>query len=330
MSVDAYGRSGAGVGPPAISGDGRYVGIGWRPPSDEDGFGPSGTYVRDRARRTTELVLPVGGEPSMSADARLVALSTRTAPVPEDRNGADDVYARDRATDRLLRFADGGGNARRPALSPDGRWLVWPTIALYTGGYRDLRAALEVPLPALEPFDPPCARTSAYRCQRAGRRRGLLLAPGRASGTTVADQRDARSGRHARRLGALADNPNTALALDGLTMGASSQWVDVGDVYDFAGRAPFSLEAWIRPRSLNGVIRRIVSKEDASGGYLLGVRDSGLYFSRYQGGACSTARAVLLAGEWAHVAATFDGQTVRLYVNGVRAQSGHGRVASAR
>jgi hypothetical protein len=69
------------------------------------------------------------------------------------------------------------------------------------------------------------------------------------------------------------------------------------------------------------VTRRILSREDGRGGYLLGVRDSGLYFSRYGDGAWSTAHAALPADGWTHVAATFDGQAMRLYVNGRREQS---------
>ena len=42
------------------------------------------------------------------------------------------------------------------------------------------------------------------------------------------------------------------------------------------GRAPFTLEAWIRPRDLNGNTRRVFSSEGAQGGWLLGVRDTGL------------------------------------------------------
>jgi hypothetical protein len=89
----------------------------------------------------------------------------------------------------------------------------------------------------------------------------------------------------------------------------------------FAGRAPFTLEAWIRPRRLNGHTRRVFSTEASAspprdGGYLVGVRADGLVFSRYAAGRWSTLRTDVTAGAWQHVAATYDGTTMRLYVNG--------------
>lgn len=111
---------------------------------------------------------------------------------------------------------------------------------------------------------------------------------------------------------------DTAADFDGLVTQPLGQWIDVadGDALAFAGRAAFSLEAWIRPHNLNTVTRRVFSKEGPDGGYLVGVRSDGLFFSRYANGLWSTLQADITTTDWMHVLATYDGTTMRLYVNG--------------
>jgi hypothetical protein len=145
---------------------------------------------------------------------------------------------------------------------------------------------------------------------------------GESAGPVAIDQTGARPGTYSGGTlglaGALRRDDNTSLGLDGKTTKPEGEHVEMGDAYDFAGRAPFTLEAWINPHSLNGVTRRVFSKEDQNGGYLVGVRSTGLYFSRYENGVWSTAHAKLRPGVWSHVAATYDGKRMRLYVNGCR------------
>jgi hypothetical protein len=114
---------------------------------------------------------------------------------------------------------------------------------------------------------------------------------------------------------------DTSADFDGLVTQPLGQWVDVadGDALAFAGRAPFSLEAWIHPHNLNTVTRRVFSKEGPDGGYLIGVRTDGLFFSRYASGLWSTLQAPIGTSDWMHVLATYDGDTMRLYVNGALA-----------
>ncbi|WP_041731051.1 LamG domain-containing protein [Conexibacter woesei] len=109
-----------------------------------------------------------------------------------------------------------------------------------------------------------------------------------------------------------------AIDLDGLLSKPLGQFVHVPDNghLAFAGRAPFSLEAWVRPRGFNGVTRRIVSKESATSGYLLGVQEDGLVFSRYGEAGWDTARTSVDATRWSHVVATYDGSALRVYVDG--------------
>lgn len=116
----------------------------------------------------------------------------------------------------------------------------------------------------------------------------------------------------------LSGDPDTAIDLDGLTTQPLGQYLHVPDAghLAFAGRAPFSLEAWVHPRAFNDVTRRIFSKEGPDGGYLLGVRREGLIFSRYAHGQWSTLATGVDAHRWSHVLATYDGTVMSVYIDG--------------
>jgi hypothetical protein len=86
-------------------------------------------------------------------------------------------------------------------------------------------------------------------------------------------------------------------------------------------RRPFGFEIWVKPASLDGNTRRIVSAENESGGYLVGARSNGLVFSRYANTQAGTTwNTVTVAppaiGRWTHVVASYDGNVMQLYVNG--------------
>lgn len=118
--------------------------------------------------------------------------------------------------------------------------------------------------------------------------------------------------------GALRHDDDAAADLDGLQTQPFGQYVHVADRdhLAFAGRAPFSLEAWVHPRGRNGVTRRILSKEGPDGGWLLGMRDGNVVFARYAGGQWSALATGADPSRWSHVAATYDGATMRIYVEG--------------
>src|SRR6266496_612475 len=87
-----------------------------------------------------------------------------------------------------------------------------------------------------------------------------------------------------------------------------------------------TVEAWIYPTSFAGASHEIVSKWDAASGadrsYTFKCDSSGkLYLSLSSSGTSATeiptisTNAVALS-QWSHVAGTYDGTTVRVYING--------------
>jgi hypothetical protein len=111
----------------------------------------------------------------------------------------------------------------------------------------------------------------------------------------------------------------------------------MGDVYDFAGTASFSLEGWINRGSTGTGYRELINKDAVSAPrngwavFIGNVADGPSYankliFERFAGGVKSTLIGpVTVASTWYHVVVTYDGSTVRMYVNGVS----QGSVASA-
>ena len=119
----------------------------------------------------------------------------------------------------------------------------------------------------------------------------------------------------------------------------TDDYVSLGDVYDFAGTASFTYETWINPAAADTNWHKLVSKEMGTSpynGWALNLRPttSGtantLKFERIDNaggvdGVSSTT--VLQPGTWYHVAITYDGSIMKLYVNGT--QEG-GNIASTR
>jgi uncharacterized repeat protein (TIGR01451 family) len=131
--------------------DGRYVvfvsAASNLVPGDTNGVGD--VFVRDRQRRVTERVsvglkgvegngdsnfLGIATDPSISDDGRYVAFKSEASNlVRGDRNGATDVFVRDRvagvtervSVDSAEHEALGGGDD--PAISPDGRFVAFVT-----------------------------------------------------------------------------------------------------------------------------------------------------------------------------------------------------------
>ena len=158
---------------------------------------------------------------------------------------------------------------------------------------------------------------------------GLMAAYGfnEGSGTTTADN-SARG-----HTGSLSNTAWTAAGHAGsaLTFNGSSSWVAVPDSPDFDLTTGLTLEAWLNPTSVTGW-RTVVLKEAVGDlAYGLYANDEGTQpvVSLRSGGTTTVAGSPsrLAVNTWSHLAATYDGVTQRLFVNGVQvgAQARTGR-----
>jgi trimeric autotransporter adhesin len=115
--------------------------------------------------------------------------------------------------------------------------------------------------------------------------------------------------------GALFDDPNTAVELDGL-----SGCINAGDVASFDGKKSFSLEAWVKPSVVDADYRRVFLREngDGSEAYELIVHETYFVVERYvDGGLASIGKDSVTTKLYTHVVATYDGKGLALYANGV-------------
>jgi len=135
---------------PTISGDGTYVAFASRatnllatPPSDNPAV--ADIFIRDRlngvtlwASRSSGGIAPNGDclHPAISSDGRTVAFeSTATNLALRDYNGVSDVFLHDRLTQETIPVSGnllgltGNGASFSPALSGDGRYVVFASFA---------------------------------------------------------------------------------------------------------------------------------------------------------------------------------------------------------
>jgi hypothetical protein len=126
--------------------------------------------------------------------------------------------------------------------------------------------------------------------------------------------------------GALLNDTDTAITLDGATGHLDASDPDAGDAFAFLGTAPMSLEAWALPTSLTTSYQRVFSHEPTTSprqGYLMFVRTtngdpSTLSLERWMDGGvdqCPTT-APVTQGAWHHLVATYDGTTSTVYLDG--------------
>ncbi|MER5766572.1 LamG domain-containing protein [Streptomyces sp. NPDC001985] len=106
-------------------------------------------------------------------------------------------------------------------------------------------------------------------------------------------------------------HPETALRFNG-----SSHYLNMGDApaLKFQGRA-YAVEAWVRPRGAGGPVLARWSGAAGQGGFQLRVTGTGQVALDHSGGTLTSLQNIP-ADTWAHIAASFDGTTATLYVNG--------------
>ncbi len=153
---------------------------------------------------------------------------------------------------------------------------------------------------------------------------------GETSGTSAVDARGVVNGTYTNgvtlnQTGALSGDADKAASFDGV-----DDYVNVGDVYDFAGTASFSVEAWFK-KDVNAAstYMRVVDKNNWNSprnGWQLEIQPESegadarkIGFSRWAGGSTNYAMSTTLTGTgtWYHVVGTYDGTNLRIYVNGV-------------
>jgi hypothetical protein len=117
--------------------------------------------------------------------------------------------------------------------------------------------------------------------------------------------------------GALVGESDPAAAFDGKTSALA-----VSAAPDYAGVAPYTLELWVRPHTVDGTFRFLISREETTAagrqGTGIWLSSTGLGFERWTNGVASTVHyaAGLPVGTWSQVTAAYDGALMRLYVNG--------------
>ena len=103
---------------------------------------------------------------------------------------------------------------------------------------------------------------------------------------------------------------STGLAFDGV-----DDYVDCGSDPSMACPNAITMEAWVNPTSLSGR-REVATKE---GSYYLNIDGSriGIYLAGTSSMGYHRASQTIPLNQWTHVAATWDGTDVRVYVDGV-------------
>ncbi len=102
-------------------------------------------------------------------------------------------------------------------------------------------------------------------------------------------------------------------------------WLDAADSEDVELPATYTIECWIYPTELSDGWQRLVLRWGAAGfSYHFAIRNNGgfvngvsLYHQEEGGGQPNANGGTVVLGEWQHVAGVADGESLRVYLNGV-------------
>lgn len=139
------------------------------------------------------------------------------------------------------------------------------------------------------------------------------------------------------RPGALAGDADGAIELDG------SAHIDLGDLFDFPGTAPYTFELWVKPRASDGRLGKMFDKMKRQANTGVPIEGSLLYYDpnwngagprvgleRWVGGSAvefifdEGASALLPTDRFTHVVIAFDGNSPRYFRDGVLKKIGSG------
>jgi hypothetical protein len=115
-------------------------------------------------------------------------------------------------------------------------------------------------------------------------------------------------------------------AVNALRFDGDNDRIQVANESDFDFTTAVTLEAWIKPATVSGT-KGIITKNSGDGAHPYQVRleDDEITFGFYSDGInwnpLTTSNANLVAGEWVHIACTYDMTNAKIYVNGVQKAS---------
>jgi hypothetical protein len=104
------------------------------------------------------------------------------------------------------------------------------------------------------------------------------------------------------------------------TPGVNTNYVAIPHQASMIGFTNYTIEAWMKPGSTVAA-NTVLNKGGLSFDYQLGVSAGGVPFVRNQGSVATSVGLIIAAGVWTHLAATFDGSTVRFYKDGILAST---------
>ncbi|HOY30647.1 MAG TPA: T9SS type A sorting domain-containing protein [Bacteroidales bacterium] len=99
------------------------------------------------------------------------------------------------------------------------------------------------------------------------------------------------------------------------TPGVNTNYVSIPYVPAMNGLTNVTIEAWVKPGGLT-TSNTVLNKGGGSFDYQLGINASGVPFFRVQSTIITSVGLTVNAGEWTHLAVTYDNTNVRFYKNG--------------